>query len=311
MAKNRNEQNIKIILFGKDGQVGFEIQRAFQKFGQLYMFNSTQANFENPYNIQDIINNIKPDIVINAAAYTAVDKAESEPTRAKIINTDTVEIIAKTVKNINALLVHYSTDYIFDGTKKDPYTETDQPNPLNIYGKTKYDGEIAIQNSKCRYLIFRTSWIFSAHGKNFIKKILELSTKHATLNVITDQVGIPTSASFIADVTLDCLKQITSNATEFESGIYNLAAAHPTNWFEFARMIIAESQVNGFKSKLTIDGIISILSKDLQNRAKRPQNSVLDTSKLSQEFHITIPDWKMHFKLVLAQIIQDTKNDTI
>lgn len=292
---------MKILLLGKDGQVGWELQRALSPLGELIALNRHgEANLcgdlRNFDNLKKSIETLRPDVIVNAAAYTAVDKAETELKLARYINTCAPEILAKTAASIGALLIHYSTDYVFDGSGSKPWTELDMPSPINHYGKTKLEGEQLIQSSGCDYLIFRTSWVYGVHGNNFIKTMFRLMQEKKSLSIVNDQVGAPTSADLIADVTSFILLSIKKNRHVQE--IYHLAAQGETSWFEYANLILKESLPH--KEVL----ITPIKSKDYPTPAVRPCNSRLDSNKLMADFSLCLPSWKKGVSRMLTNLIR-------
>jgi len=296
---------MNILLLGKDGQVGWELQRALAPIADITAFNRQEADLEQPGRVREIIRELSPQIVINAAAYTAVDQAESEPERAMRINADAVAEIADETKKQNGLLIHYSTDYVFDGQKQAPYLETDFTNPLSMYGKTKRAGEMAIKESGCHHLIFRTSWVYALRGRNFVKTILRLAHEKEELRIIDDQYGAPTSAELIADITAliiwrfkDCL-----SGMERVSGIYHLAAAGETSWHGYATQIVSEALRLGARLKTEPENILPICASEYPLPAPRPANSRLNTKKLSDTFGVTLPDWQLFVQRVISEIL--------
>jgi len=288
-----------ILLFGKDGQVGHALQRTLLPLGSLTALGRRQADLENPDALQDILRQYRPDIIVNAAAYTAVDQAESEPERAHKINATAVAHMAAYARNHNALLVHYSTDYVFDGVQAQPYRETDTPKPINVYGQSKLAGEAAIAESTCRHLILRTSWVFSAHGDNFVKTMLQLARTSTQLSIVADQIGAPTSTELIADVTTLALAALRRDA--LSPGLYHLSAAGQTSWHGLACHVI--HQMQGLRLALTPTQIHAIATVDSPQPARRPANSRLDTDKISQALGLELPDWTLHTDRCVRQLI--------
>ncbi len=289
---------MKILLLGADGQVGWHLRKSLVTVGDLKVCSKYEANLEDAEQVKRILQNYKPNIIVNAAAYTAVDNAEKEIEKANIINSIALDLLSSEAKNLNAILVHYSTDYIFDGKKITPYTENDKPNPLSIYGKTKLDGENKIIESGCKYLIFRTSWVYSARGNNFIKTIIKLAKEKEYLNIVSDQIGSPTSANYIADVTAHCLQ----NLSEDRYGIYNITSSGKTSWYELATFIIGQIVKYDIEIKTTIKNIKPIPTEDYPLPAKRPKNSKLCTDKIQRTFNLDIPNWQYHVKLILEDL---------
>lgn len=296
---------MKLLLLGKKGQVGWELQRSLAPLGELVACGRQEVDLEKHQELRHCIRHHNPDIVINAAAYTAVDKAESEPDRALNINAKAVAILAEEVKRLNGWLVHYSTEYVFDGLKDGPYLETDETSPQTVYGRSKVEGEEAIQSIGCRHLSFRTSWVFAARGNNFAKTMLRLAKERKELTVVADQIGAPTSAELIADVTALCLyrtfqdTELGSNAT----GIYHLVAGGETSWNQYARCVISEAARHGIPLTVTPDRVLPILTSDYPTPAHRPANSRLSTQKLRDTFGVTLPDWQQGVARVVRQIL--------
>jgi dTDP-4-dehydrorhamnose reductase len=291
---------MKILLTGKDGQIGRELQRALGQSGQVMALARADANLEDLVALQVLLQKERPDIIVNAAAYTAVDRAEQETALATRVNTDAVATMALYAHRTKALLVHYSTDYVFDGTKKSPYVENDTPNPLNVYGKSKRAGEQAIIDSGCDALIFRTSWVYAAHGSNFVKTMLKLAAERETLSIVADQHGAPTSAVLIADVT--ALAIVEHNRKVLPSGLYHLTAAGAASWYEFACYIVKRAHAQGMKLKLSPENIKPITTKEYPLPALRPTNSQLDCTALRQALKLQLPDWKRHVDATVDQL---------
>jgi dTDP-4-dehydrorhamnose reductase len=248
------------------------------------------GNFTNLSGIAESIRKIAPDVIVNAAAHTAVDAIEKEVELAYQVNTYAPEIIAQEAKKIGAWLVHYSTDYVFDGSGNQPWLETDNPNPLSTYAKTKLEAEERIKASGCKHLIFRTSWIYAARGKNFAKTMLQLAAERDSLSVINDQIGAPTGAELVADATAHALRIAIQN--ESVAGIYHLTASGAVSWFEYAKFVLDYAIKKGLVLKLTPDDIKSVLTKEYPTPAIRPLNSRLNTQKMQQTFNIHLPHWQ-------------------
>jgi dTDP-4-dehydrorhamnose reductase len=284
---------MKILLFGKNGQVGWELNRSLLPLGEIIALAREQADFSKPESLRQIVRDVNPDVIVNAVAYTAVDKAEQEAGLATIVNEVATGVLAEEALRIDALLVHYSTDYIFDGTKTSPYVETDRPAPVNVYGRTKLAGEVAIQSSGCDYLIFRTSWVYAARGNNFLITILKLAQQRKELSIVNDQVGSPTSARLIADTTVLCVQQAMKEKIEgmFSSGLYHLTTSGNTSWYGFTKEIVKYA-ADSMNLHLTIKDINAIPTSEYPTPAKRPMNSQLELTKLETVFTIKMPDWK-------------------
>ena len=244
---------MKILLLGANGQIGWELQRSLSPLGEIKACTRKEADLEDPNALKPIIQTYQPEIIVNAAAYTAVAKAESEPEKAYRINAEAVSIIANEIKELDGLLIYYSTDYIFDGTKPTPYTEKDQPNPQSVYGKTKHQGEVIIKASGCKHIIFRTSWVYALRGTNFVKTMIKLGKEREELKVVNDQIGVPTSAELIADITALSLYKITQqeNHPQKMTGTYNLIPMGETSWYSFAQFVFTEAEKHGEQLKVT------------------------------------------------------------
>jgi dTDP-4-dehydrorhamnose reductase len=289
---------MRILLFGSNGQVGTQLQKNLSSLGNIKACTRQEADLENTKQLIKVIQNYKPQIILNAAAYTAVDQAELETEKAYRINSDAVATIAQESKKIKALLVHYSTDYIFDGIQTEPYTEKDQPNPQSIYGKSKWQGEQAIKESGTKHIIFRTSWVYAKNGKNFVNTILKFAKEREELNIIGDQIGAPTTATLIADITTQAIKK------NIQSGTYNLTTNGSTSWYGFAEQILKfvtqqEHHNNNLKLNIKHLKLKKVLTEQYPQPAPRPKNSKLNITKLEQALNITLPDWKEDLKITL------------
>ena len=296
---------MKILLFGKNGQVGWELQRSLATLGELIALDrhSTEycGDLLNPTGVALTVLSLKPDVIVNAAAYTAVDKAESDPANANTVNAEAPGSIALAAAKIGAALVHYSTDYVFNGSGSTPWRETDTPAPLSVYGASKLAGEHAIAQSGARHLIFRTSWVYAARGGNFAKTMLRLAQERDTLSVIDDQVGAPTGADLLADVTAQAL---TRWARQDElGGLYHLSADGETSWYSYAQHVFAAARAQGMPLKLIDTQLNSIHSSDYKTAALRPLNSRLDCTKLKSIFHLNPSHWTVGVNRMLAEIL--------
>jgi dTDP-4-dehydrorhamnose reductase len=292
---------MKILLLGKNGQVGHELQRTLLPLGQVIALGREEADLSSPTQLQSVLAQHIPDIIVNAAAYNDVDKAESDEAMAFRINAEAVGLMAELARQSGALLVHYSTDYVFDGRKPEPYVESDTTNPLNTYGRSKRAGEQVIEQSRCRSLIIRTSWVFSAHGGNFIKTILRLARDRENLNVVADQYGAPTSAWLIADVTALAIAGHRGHA--LKNGMYHLTAAGETSWHGLACHVVNRALANGATLKLHPEQIRAIPTEDYPLPARRPKNSRMDTGALSRALGLHFPDWNIHVDRVVDQLV--------
>ena len=285
---------MRILLFGKLGQVAWELRRSLSPLGEVISLGRSELNLENINVLRDTIKTIKPQAIVNAAAYTAVDKAEEEPEKAKLVNADAPGVIAEEAARLNALLVHYSTDYIFDGTKEAPYLEDDTPNPINVYGETKLAGENNIRALTDKYLILRTCWIYGDRGNNFYLSMLKLGQQRRQIRVVNDQFGAPTWSRMVAEATAMLLCQLES-IEKWPTGIYHLTAGGKVSWFNFARLI--------FKSSDSIPKspveVIPVSSEDFKTIAKRPKNSVMSSEKIYNDYGIKLPHWEKALELMM------------
>ena len=284
---------MKILLLGKNGQVGWELQRSLALLGEVIALDrgphvSLCGDLTNLDGLAQTIQLIKPDVVVNAAAYTAVDQAESDRVIAKHVNTDAVAVLAREVSALNAWFVHYSIDYVFDGSGSQAWRETDAVAPLNYYGQTKLEGELAIQASGCKHLIFRTSWVYGGMGNNFAKTMIKLATKQDTIRVISDQIGAPTGADLLADATAHAIRMAIHRPNV--SGIYHLCPQEETSWYDYACFTI--EQVRSLGQALSVQSILPISTHDYATDAKRPLNSRLNTTKFMDTFSLSLPHWQ-------------------
>ncbi|GHD67457.1 dTDP-4-dehydrorhamnose reductase [Jeongeupia chitinilytica] len=291
-----------ILLTGKNGQVGFELQRSLAILGQVVAVDRADCDLSNAAAVAALLERVCPDIIVNPAAHTAVDQAETEADLAQTINTAAPAAMAQWAKAHQALLLHFSTDYVFDGRKEGWYGEDDAPNPQSVYGKTKLAGEAAIRASGCRHLILRTSWVFGAHGGNFLKSMLKLMAERDSLRVIADQIGSPTSAALLADVSAQLLAQYwrAPQRADFAYGTYHTVAAGETSWHGYAQEINCQAGDMGWVFKLNADAIVAIPASDYPLPAPRPTNSRLATAKLQTAFGLTLPDWRQGLRQTLT-----------
>lgn len=293
---------MNILLFGKTGQVGWELQRALAPLGKVIALDvHTQeycGDFSNPEGVAETVRRIKPDVIVNAAAHTAVDKAESERDFAQLLNATSVEAIAKEAAAIGALLVHYSTDYVFPGDGVTPWSEDDATGPLNTYGETKLAGEVAVQKYCPKHLIFRTSWVYAGKGNNFAKTMLRLAKDREELSIINDQFGAPTGAELLADCTAHAIRTALSKPEV--AGLYHLVASGSTTWFDYANLVFAEAQNNDFK--LALKKTLPVATSAYPTPARRPNNSRLDNRKFQDTFNLTLPSWDIGVKRMLAEL---------
>jgi len=298
---------MKILITGKNGQIGYELMQSLRHLGTVIGVGKSECDFVDSSKIDRLLNKVKPDLIVNPAAFTAVDKAESEPVFADLINTKAPEILAKFASIYNIPIIHYSTDFVFDGAKEGSYIETDKVNPLSVYGKTKLLGEVAIRNNAPKHIILRTSWVFGSHGSNFLKTMLRLGQEKDKLSVVSDQVGSPTSAKMIADITAEIVKQIFNSNGCQKYGTYHLATEGETSWHGYARMIISEANKLGFKTKISPHDIHAIRTEDFLLPALRPENSRFDTTKIKDTFRLKLPSWTDEVLKVLQILIEPNK----
>jgi dTDP-4-dehydrorhamnose reductase len=293
---------MKILLLGKDGQVGRALQRALAPLGPITAVGRSEVDLSKPATLKAELEHYPADVFINAAAYTAVDRAESEPQLARSVNTESVAILAEHSAAQGNWLIHYSTDYVFDGLKPTPYVEADAPNPLNVYGLTKLDGELAVQALAPHHLIFRTSWLHSGHGANFVRTILRRAREQDRIQVVVDQFGAPTRAELVAEVTALALRQIVTRDAP-KSGLYHLTAAGETNWYDYARTIIQEGTKAGLTFSTTQDKVLATTLAEYASLATRPANCSLNCRKSFQQFGLTIPSWQDGVKQTIQELI--------
>lgn len=292
---------MNILLFGKTGQVGWELQRALAPLGHLIAVDVHSqdycGDFSNPEGIAETIRRIKPDVIVNAAAHTAVDKAESEPEFAQLLNATSVEAIAKEAEVLGAWVIHYSTDYVFPGNGETPWLETDTTAPLNVYGETKLAGEKALSENCTRHLIFRTSWVYAAKGNNFARTMLKLAKERAELSVINDQFGAPTGAELLADCTAHAIR-VALGKPEL-AGTYHLVAGGTTTWFDYASLVFDEARKAGME--LAITQLNGVPTSAYPTAACRPVNSRMNTFKFQQSFDLVLPQWDAGVKRMLTE----------
>ena len=297
---------MKILLFGKGGQVGWELQRSLAPLGELVALGTDSrdlcGDFTNPDGIVETVRAVVPDIIVNAAAYTAVDKAESEPDLSRTINALVPGLLAEEAKRNGAWLIHYSTDYVFDGSGDKPWLETDLTGPLGIYGQTKLEGEQAIRATDCNHLIFRASWVYAARGGNFAKTMLRLAKERDRLTVVNDQVGAPTGADLLANVTAHAIRMAVRHPDV--SGLYHLVAGGHVSWYDYARFVIDFARQAGIGIKVAPGAIEPVPTSAFPLPAPRPKNSRLDTGKLQDTFSLTLPHWQGGITRMLNEILE-------
>jgi len=294
---------MKILLFGKGGQVGWELQRSLSPLGELTAldFDSTDfhADFSRPAALADTVRALRPDVIVNAAAHTAVDKAESEPEFAATLNAEAPRVLAREAAALGAWLVHYSTDYVFDGSGDAARDESAATGPLSVYGRTKLDGEDHIRAGGCQHLILRTSWVYAARGGNFARAMLKLAAERESLAVVDDQFGAPTGADLLADITAHALRAVQREPQL--GGTYHAVAAGETHWHGYARFVIEWARAHGLPVKVAADAIKAVPTSAYPTPARRPLNSRLATGKLRGAFNLTLPGWQTGVERMLTE----------
>lgn len=287
---------MRILLTGANGQLGHELQRWLAPLGSLVACTRADCDLERPDQLREVIRRVAPAIIVNPAAYTAVDRAESEPARAAAVNRDAVVVLAEEAKRIGATIIHYSTDYVFDGSKVGWYGEDDAPAPLGVYGRTKWEGEAALRASGVPHLILRTSWVVGTHGANFARTMLRLATTNETLRVVADQIGAPTSTPLISEVTAALVRRLAAEgADRFPFGTYHLAAAGETSWHDYARFVFVEAGLDPAR-------VHPITTAEYPTPARRPANSRLDTTRLRSTFGVALPAWSEGVREVVRDL---------
>ena len=299
---------MKILLLGKNGQVGWELQRSLAPLGEVLALdrNSTShcGDLSNLEGLADTVRVFRPDVVVNAAAYTAVDKAESDQSTANLINALAPEVLARACAAIGAYLVHFSTDYVFDGTGQKPWLESDATGPLNVYGLSKLAGEKGIAKQGAKHVIFRTSWVYGTEGGNFAKTMLRLAQEREKMAVINDQFGAPTGAALLADITALCLQRVQPEQHEpYLSGIYHLAAAGETTWHAYAKYVLQQAQSLKPSLKYTVKEVAAVATTEFPTPAARPLNSRLNCSQLENALQLKLPAWQTGVDAMLSKIL--------
>ncbi|HOL65749.1 MAG TPA: dTDP-4-dehydrorhamnose reductase [Accumulibacter sp.] len=297
---------MRILLTGKNGQLGFELTRTLAPLGDIFAVDVAECNLADEQSIRRLVHDLQPAVIVNAAAYTAVDKAESESAVARAINAEAPGILGSEAAKIGALLIHYSTDYIFDGNKPEPYRENDQPNPQNTYGSTKFAGELALASANPHHLILRTSWVVGVHGSNFAKTVLRLAAERDTLSIVADQIGAPTSASLLADVSAHLVRQYQREGSKgYPFGTYHVTAAGETSWYDYARFVLTRAIDSGKNIKVQPADIKPISTREYLAAAKRPANSRLDTTLFRETFGLLLPNWQLGLDHILQQVLHN------
>ncbi len=295
---------MKILLTGKHGQLGFELQRALAPVGQVFAVGRQECDLADADALRRLVRSVKPELIVNTAAYTAVDRAESEPGPAAAINVTVPRILGEEADRLGAWVIHYSTDYVFDGLKREAYRESDATNPQSVYGASKREGEIALQQTCARHLILRTSWVVGVHGNNFAKTMLRLAGERDSLRIVADQYGAPTSAALLADVTAQVVGRARREGlSEFPFGLYHLTAGGVTSWYEYACFVIETAIQAGKSLKTTPRDIQPIATSEYPLPAKRPANSHLDTALFRKTFTLELPNWQSGVHHVLQQVL--------
>lgn len=287
-----------ILLLGAQGQLGWELGASLSPLGKVYHFGRREADLSHRSELRRLVLNIKPRVIINAAAHTQVDQAEDEPEAAQAVNAEAPEFLAQLAKELKAWLVHYSTDYVFDGQKDGAYTEDDTPAPLNVYGRSKLAGDKAVMASGCRYLIFRTSWVFGPHGRNFPRAMLDLAGREDRFPVVADQFGSPTGVELLSSATALALHQAMRSADDI-SGLYNLVSAGCTCWHEYAQYVVKRAIDLGWSLLATPQSITPRSTEESGRRALRPKNSRLSTEKFTRTFGLTPPPWQYYVDRII------------
>ena len=296
---------MKILLFGKNGQLGWELQRSLAPLGDLIALDRHSqdlcGDLGNLPGLADTVRALRPDVIVNAAAHTAVDRAESEPELARTINALAPGVLAQEAAKLGAWLVHYSTDYVFDGSGNRPWVETDRPAPLGVYGQSKLEGEQRVAAHCPQHLMFRTSWVYAARGGNFAKTMLRLAQERERLTVIDDQFGAPTGAELIADVSAHAIRQALAQPQN--AGLYHLAASGETTWNGYAKHVLAKAEREQYATKILANEVAPVSTSAFPTPARRPHNSRLDTGKLQATFGLTLPAWQQGVDRMLAEIL--------
>lgn len=292
----------RIVLFGASGQVGFELRQTLAPLGDLVCLDRAAVDLRDLDAVRQSVCAHRPDVIVNAAAFTEVDRAESEPELAFAVNAAAPRVIAEEAQASGACVVHYSTDYVFDGTKPLPYAESDATGPASVYGRSKLEGERAVAGACARHIVLRTSWVFGAHGRNFVKTMLRLGAARDALRVVADQHGAPTSAGLIAATTAALLRRAHSREIAEAWGLYHLAAGGSVSWADYARYILSRAGAAGFALKASADSVESISTSEYAAPAPRPLNSVLDTSKLRTLLGIDLPSWERDVDRVIQHL---------
>ncbi|WP_247596975.1 dTDP-4-dehydrorhamnose reductase [Hydrogenophaga sp. PAMC20947] len=295
---------MRILMTGKNGQLGFELQRALAPLGEVVAVGTDDCNLADGAALRELIQKVHPDVIVNAAAYTAVDKAETDQDMAHAVNAQAPGILGEEAAKLGASVIHFSTDYVFDGEKAGSYTETDPTNPQSAYGRTKLQGEQGLAEATPHHLILRTSWVVGAHGGNFAKTMLRLAAERDELKVVADQFGAPTSAALLADVTAHLVRQLAREGAEkFPYGLYHLTAGGDTSWHAYAQFVIDHALKMGKPLKTRPERVLPIPAASYPTPAKRPHNSRMDTTRFQTAFSLVLPDWRLGVGHILQTIL--------
>jgi dTDP-4-dehydrorhamnose reductase len=295
---------VRILVTGKNGQVGFELQRALAPLGEVRAVGSAECDLADEAAVRALVRGFAPDVIVNPAAYTAVDRAESEPDQAAAVNARAPAVLGEEATRLGATVIHFSTDYVFDGESERPYRESDPTNPQSVYGATKVAGERALAAATPRHLILRTSWVVGAHGANFAKTMLRLAAERDALRVVADQYGAPTSAALLADLTAHLVRQLQREGADgFPYGLYHVAGGGETNWCDYARFVIEEALAAGKPLKTRPESVIAITTAEYPTPARRPANSRLDATSFREAFGLVLPPWQDGVRHILGQIL--------
>lgn len=295
---------MNILLTGKNGQLGFELQRALAPLGRVVAVDSADCDLSDGEAVRQLVRRIRPGVVVNPAAFTAVDLAESQPEKAMAVNAEAPRILGEEAHRQGIPVIHFSTDYVFDGEKTTPYREDDTPRPLGVYGLSKLQGEQALAQACPAHLILRTSWVVGAHGQNFAKTMLRLAKERSELRVVCDQLGAPTSAALLADVTAHLVRQHQrAGSSGFPYGLYHVSAGGETSWHAYARHVLEQATIRGHELRTPPDRVTPIPSEAYPTLARRPRNSRLDSSRFRDTFTLELPDWQQGLDHILQQIL--------
>jgi dTDP-4-dehydrorhamnose reductase len=295
---------VKILVTGRDGQVGHELMRTLAPLGKVIGVDIKECDLTKSAMVEALLERVKPDVIVNPAAYTAVDKAESEPTVAHAVNAQAPKILARYAARHNIIMIHFSTDYVFDGLKAEPYVEDDAVNPQSVYGKTKFLGEDAVRKLVAKHIIIRTSWVFGSQGENFLKTMLKLAKERDKLTVVSDQIGSPTSASMLAEAVAQIIKELNELGAYRKFGTYHIVGSGEVSWYDYAKKIVETAKKLGVSTKLTAQAIKPITSKEYPLPAVRPLNSRLDTTKVRTSFSVRLPKWEKEMEHVIHELMQ-------